>query len=424
MDAGIILSGRVPDIAGSLARGSGAAQLINRGRRENALAQFYQDQGPAVMAGDPNALTGLAQYDPQAALGVQAMHQGMQMDRERFNMERQEAALKAAEYAKTKTAEQAAEEAARIEDALAGAAPLYQSGDRAGYAAWLQREGLDPAQYPFEQFPSFAAKLGGVRDALKSVIDMQPKPVEPSAAEAQIARIQQAYGVDYRTAVGIADGVVTASTDPLTREVTIVDKITGQRIGAPQGQPQAAPQAAPAQPAPQPAPAASPELGFGEAFRGAPDAFGVEGWARGVANTAADVLPFAPTPFPETQQTQADFAVLRENLVRRIANAYDRQPPAALLEAIRALTPQAASPFEGPDQALTKLNALGRSLDSERQTIEAQLAGRLSPDERERLRGQLVAINDGLRQLNAARESLQPSLNLRPEVAERLKAYQ
>jgi hypothetical protein len=215
MDPRSILAGRDNDPMGALGRGLLVGQRQNQIGTENRLTGLYQAQGPQIMAGEQGALNALAGIDPMAAMGVQtarlgqdatrqdmaisrerlsmarqeaamgvqtarlgqdATRQDMAISRERLSMARQEAAMRAQEYARSISAEQAAAQAAEIEQALSGAAPLFQTGDREGYAAWLAREGLDPADYPFEQFPAFAASMAGVRDALKSVTTQAENP--------------------------------------------------------------------------------------------------------------------------------------------------------------------------------------------------------------------------------------------------------
>lgn len=193
MDARLILAGRSPDFAGSMARGTDLAVRQNEAQRGNALAQLYQTQGPGIAAGDPGALNALAQFDPAAAQGVrirqedqayqmQDRAQSQAMERERLQIARDAAKRAGEEYARTLSAEQRAAQAAEIERGLAGAVPLVRAGDVAGYNAWLQSQGLDPAQYPMEQFPSFAASLVGLSEALKVPEGPKFRPATPEEA--------------------------------------------------------------------------------------------------------------------------------------------------------------------------------------------------------------------------------------------------
>jgi hypothetical protein len=98
---------------------------------------------------------------------------------------------------------------------------------------------------------------------------------------------------------------------------------------------------------------------FGRQFPASNEAFGVEGALASGINRVTDAIGVGPV-YPDIQQTQADFGVLRESLLNDIASAYNRQPPSWLLQEIRGLTPSAGSPFEGPGGAQSKLNAIGR----------------------------------------------------------------
>ena len=209
MDARIILAGRSPDFARSMARGTELASLQNTVQQQNALAALYNTQGPGIAAGDPNALNALARMDPMAAQGMrirqedqayqqQARAESLAMERERLQMARDAAKRAGEEYARTLTAEQRAAQAAEIEQGLAGAAPLYKAGDRNGYNAWLQSQGMDPAQYPFEQFPSLAASLMGLAEAMKA-----PEPADEYGryvAEETAAGRQPLSRLDYKRA--------------------------------------------------------------------------------------------------------------------------------------------------------------------------------------------------------------------------------
>lgn len=67
----IILQGQQPDFINALARGQQAGAQATQIQRGNAMNALYAEQGPGILAGDPNALNALSRMDPQAALGVQ-----------------------------------------------------------------------------------------------------------------------------------------------------------------------------------------------------------------------------------------------------------------------------------------------------------------------------------------------------------------
>lgn len=522
-NANLILAGQQPDLLGVMERSDAAAQQRVGFDRQNALSDLYRTQGPGIAAGDPGAVNALARFDPMAAMGVQdsitqrryaAQDQQMQEGRYKREVEQYAAGLSAAE---------AAAKAADLESDLKGAAVLYESGDRAGYDAHLRQNGLDPAEYPFDQFPAasaefmtwadilgkrsrgelievspgatmydpatnqgvytapakpetgmgaeispqarlYAEETGGMVpkgtfaqtygadpmaeekarlevEKLRAEISAPPKQpapvnvrdgdrlVDPSsgkvvyqaqpevpAAEARISRLTEG-GIDRATAIAIVDGRYELSRDPMTGEAVVLDVATGARVGA--GSSATAPAASTG--ATQ-APAASP---YGEAYPNAPAAFGVSGFLGGMANTAFDTAGLG-TPFPDVQTSQDSFAVTAETIVRDIANAYQRQPPAELLKAIRALVPNAGSPFVGANSAASKMRALGRSLTEELANIDRQSSMPVRPEIRQELAAQRIAVTSGLSRIDEALRSLSPKsgATVRPEVEERLKAYE
>ena len=168
MDASIILQGQPVNALGALAAGNDLAKQSNELRRQNALDALYKSQGAGIMNGDQNALNALAQFDPNAALGIKQTRQSMGFDAEKMGMLREQAKKAATEYAKQLSDADRAAQIAKIESGLKGAAFFYQNGDRAGYDGFLKQNGLDPAQYPFEAFPATAAQYDGVLEAYKT----------------------------------------------------------------------------------------------------------------------------------------------------------------------------------------------------------------------------------------------------------------
>lgn len=186
LDPRIILAGQTPDIMGSMSRGMAVGQQQNQIGKENALASLYQTQGAGIAAGEPGALNALAGIDPMAAMGVQsnrlgmdAQRLGMDATRQSMTLQSEQAKRQAAEYAKGLSAEQRMAEAAQLEQGLSGAAFFYSKGDRQGYEAFLQQNGIDPAQFSFDQFPAHAATMGGVLEVLKT---FTPEPYKPQSA--------------------------------------------------------------------------------------------------------------------------------------------------------------------------------------------------------------------------------------------------
>jgi hypothetical protein len=212
------------------------------------------------------------------------------------------------------------------------------------------------------------------------------------ARDRQIERIMS-IGVPREVAVGIADGVLRGDTNPVTGEFMVTNMATGLPAYAPPAMPEA----------PEPSPL-GPDVSFGPQFPSASESFGVGGAARSAANTALDVVG-VPAPYRDVQQAQADFAILRESLLNDIAESYGRQPPSWLLKEIRDLTPEAGNPFQGAQQAQTKLKALGRHLENERRMTRLLLTRQMKPDARAELETRLVGLDAGLARVQGALES-------------------
>jgi len=178
MDNRIILAGEPVNALGSFMGGQQAAQQTRQFQQQNALADLYKTQGAGIMAGDANALNALAGIDPQAAVGIKTQQQGLAIDQERLNMARASAAREATAWAQSQDAATVAAEREKLATGLKGAAYFHAQGDQAGYMAFLQQNGLDPKDYPFEQFPAFAAAAEGVLEAWQV---FQPEKVDPVA---------------------------------------------------------------------------------------------------------------------------------------------------------------------------------------------------------------------------------------------------
>lgn len=245
MDASIILGGQQIDVLGAMDRGRAAAENQINLNRQNALAQLYKTQGAGIMAGDQGALNALAGFDPNAALGVQQNLLGMQTTKqnmafsaEEMQMKRDAAKASATEALKAQadklTAEQLAAEQKAMSDTLSGAAFFYQNKDEAGYNAFLQSKGLDPAEFPFQEFPAHAATVDGVLEAMKAFQPAEPpKPMTEAGqlkADLEAGRIDQAtYEAEMARR---APKGTTLTVDPATGAVTYSEGV-GVGSGAP-----------------------------------------------------------------------------------------------------------------------------------------------------------------------------------------------
>lgn len=159
MDARIILGGQQPDFVNALARG----QQAGFAARESNVMRNY---GGAALQGDQNALAQLASVNPAGAQALQAGQQNMAFNAEEMQMKRAEIAERTRQHAANMSAEQRRQESEQLKGILMGAIPLFKSGDEQAYNAWLQKNDVDPSQFPMSDFPSIVPQVMGVLDAL------------------------------------------------------------------------------------------------------------------------------------------------------------------------------------------------------------------------------------------------------------------
>ncbi|WP_367714584.1 hypothetical protein AB2N04_11220 [Nitratireductor sp. GISD-1A_MAKvit] len=200
-------------------------------------------------------------------------------------------------------------------------------------------------------------------------------------------------------ATAITDGRYKVDRHPVTKEMQVVDLATGEVLYGSGKTSADAPGVTSPTAAPQ-------DSRFGAQYPGSQEAFGIEGALKGAINTAGDVTGVG-APYPDAQQTQGDFAVLRENLLNDAASAYNGRVPSWLLQNIRDLTPAAGSVFEGPTGAQSKLRALGRSFEQALQGVEQQLGSELSPQRRQELEARAVALQEGIERVSDALNSFE-----------------
>lgn len=162
MNAGIILSGQPLNTLAALNAGTTAARNTNQVRQENALTNLYQTQGPGLMAGDPTALNALSRLNPEAAFGLRA-------DQERLQLARAAGARAAASAAASQSAAERAAQEDQIRRGL-GAARTAQTAEE--WDALAAQFGADELVGQFDQ-----------RDAVIAFYEGYSEPQAPSYRE-------------------------------------------------------------------------------------------------------------------------------------------------------------------------------------------------------------------------------------------------
>jgi hypothetical protein len=249
------------------------------------------------------------------------------------------------------------------------------------------------------------------------VIYEGPQDTEPNAAERDIALLQE-IGLSREEAIRVTQLYAT-SRDPITGEVTLIDKSTALPVNI-NGQP-----AAPVAPTGGAVSTETPLPEGTDIYPNATRAFGGPGALRSLANTAAGMVGASP-PFPAVEQVTAQVNVLRENLLGRMAMAYQRQPNESLMRRIYELTPAPGSFFEGTSGAVSKLSALSNEFNNELALARRALLGNLSPAMR--LENEIIVreLENGLVRIDQLRDALsaQGDTGGEQSIEDRLRAYE
>lgn len=164
-DAGIILQGQPVNVLGAMSAGNQLAAQTQELQRQNALSALYKSQGVGIMNGDPGALNALAQYDPNAALGIKQTQQNMADSTERLQIYREEAKRNAAEHAAKLSQAEKDAQIAQIEKGVSAAlaATSPQQWDQI-----VTQFGAPELAGQFDNRQVIAYSYMGVADALKA----------------------------------------------------------------------------------------------------------------------------------------------------------------------------------------------------------------------------------------------------------------
>lgn len=228
LNPSIILAGQAPDVMGAMSAGLQQAQNQLAFDRQNALQDLYRTQGAQIMAGDQAALNQLAQFDPMAAMDVQ----GVFMDRERQARQDARTAVtdsradqewewQVEEYKKGITAEQAAAEAAKIEEAVKMGL-MAQTPEQ--WDALMGQLGQSDLVGQFGNREAIAGRYMSVADVLK-----RNEPGDPLTTEAKLAADFQAGRIDQATyeagLARLAPKGTSLTVDPTTGAVTFQEGV-------------------------------------------------------------------------------------------------------------------------------------------------------------------------------------------------------
>lgn len=226
LDPRIILGGQQLDVMGAMSAGLEQAQNQLAFDRQNALQDLYRTQGAQIMAGDQAALNQLAQFDPMAAMDVQ----GVFLDRERQARQDARTAVtdsradqewewQVEEYKKGITAEQAAAEAAKIEEAVKMGL-MAQTPEQ--WDALMGQLGQSDLVGQFGNREAIAGRYMSIADVLKRNEPTEWRaatPEEAAAYGAASGQINNRTGQFQKT--GDGNGISYTTTNPDGTSTTV-----------------------------------------------------------------------------------------------------------------------------------------------------------------------------------------------------------
>ena len=227
-----------------------------------------------------------------------------------------------------------------------------------------------------ERFAGLVESIGaaGALQAYQAEAARTSQP--PSAAEAQIARLV-ASGLPYETAVGIADGRLVQSRDPVTGEAIVLD--LAQQFLNPEGAATPADAATPTAPAGQ----------FDEYDRDTLQrALGLGGAVRTAWNRASEGFG-AELPRATVDEARGNLRSLSTRTMLGLSAEFPGRPSNLTREEIRGLTVQADELFSGAGSAEQKAQNLVDFTNEAVTAAQTVLESRVSPAEKVQARAAL-----------------------------------
>lgn len=420
IDSRIPMMVQTPNILAAMAQETQNAANQANVMRTAELQNLYRQQGPGIMAGDPNAMNALARMDPGAAFDMTRMRREDQradtrlgMDRERLELTRQQvfAGLQEAED-QAEAAREAAEAVRLSNDAFMA----YRNGDQSRFS---QITGSIGADVPFsEEGIAMLEAIASGASAFQASQGMGPSA--DNQTERDIALLAE-IGIPRQEAIRITQ-LHTISRDPVTGETVVINKQTGLPVNiAPSqtGTPEL-----PGAGAPPPAAGGVPVVPSGGVdYRGA---LGAEGAVTSAINGVVD-FAIGQRPFQEQGRARTALSNLRTRTLTTLSTASVAGRPSNYVMEMFNQNVVQPSLLSGPEGALDTAQQTLSFLEGMIAENEAVLRSRVNPTVQSEARRNIEALK-GLREdYRIVVDGLtQPTggVTISPDVAERLKAYE
>jgi len=181
LNPNIILAGQQPDIVNALARSTQSAGMAQQVQQEAKKNAFLGRNGAALMAGDQQALSGFAQFDPVGATNMLSTRQGMNIAAQTNARAASKQSAEMLAIVNKMSAAEAAQELAATEAAMRQATTYFLQGNLAGVNSVLSAEGIGELQ-SLDQYEAIALGFKDATEMLKAKAEMEaarnPKPAD------------------------------------------------------------------------------------------------------------------------------------------------------------------------------------------------------------------------------------------------------
>jgi hypothetical protein len=207
----------------------------------------------------------------------------------------------------------------------------------------------------------------GIRDAA-GIMFAQPKDGS-TAAEDKIARLMST-GLSEDIAIGLADGRLISTTNPVTGDTIIIDKATGKKMFGNE---------MPSQPANA---GGTDAAEGGDTFEGADvrGATGASGLIASVINSTFDAVG-AEQPSQEIAKATTALNSLSTSTMLGLASEFPGRPSNLTRESILALTIRPGELTQGPGKALSKAEDMVKTINRSLSAANQLIAGGGSPSD-------------------------------------------
>ena len=230
LNPNIILAGQQPDIVNALARSTQAAGMTQQVQQEAKKNAFLGQNGAALMAGDQQALSSFARFDPVNATNMLAKRQDMTI---RAQANERDASAQSAQMlaiVNKMSAAEAAQELAATEAAMRQATTYFLQGNLAGVNSVLSAEGIGELQ-SLDQYEAIALGFKDATEMLKAKAEMDKPLSDAGKTQADINRGRLPPGTPLRASGANVTVNNNAPVDD-SEALKVLDKAQGAAFGA------------------------------------------------------------------------------------------------------------------------------------------------------------------------------------------------